>query len=1206
MALLEVLTVKLGGALTRSLLKAWLEDHPLAADVSTTSASLLERLVPDAVERRSKRRQLEHIELECAKRLNAFIEAEFRGLPENDRLAAIEAAAHTLDMLPMQLSTVARCDFEPSRVEALIHAQRPTATTDDALGEAGGALYGFLIREASHYIVEISTTLPDFLKSTQIESLQREAEILTLVQQILDNLPRPPSAVKDPDEDFESEYRRYLARTLDELELFGVDLRPESKRYALSVAYITLSASRRRAANETSDNKGRPKGDGTDTVVSSLPPSAKPLEDDNDEMTSQVVIDGADDDDIALERVDELLAGRQRLLIRGEAGSGKTTLLRWLAVQASRRAFEEPLEEYNERVPLVIILRQYAKRDLPPPEAFLESVAATIAGGMPSGWVNRLLGSGRALVLVDGVDELPVDRREQARQWLDDLTQAYPDVPYVVTSRPPAAKEDWLDGLNFDTAELQPMGIADIHSFIEHWYDAALKDVAEHERAEAESMRRKLQATIAERRPLRNLATSPLLCALLCALNRDRRARLPEDRTELYRVALEALLQRRDEERDAAVDDTALPLRQKLLLLQDIAFWMIAEGRSDASEDEVLARIGRRAGDLRAQGLSAERIYRTLLERSGVLRAPVSGRVDFLHRTFEEYLAAAEALEGDYLNLLVRHAHLDQWREVVILAAGQAHRTQRETLISGLLQRGHDEEAERSTLHLLAVACLEASPEISPELEQEIAAVLRTLIPPSNMTEASALSSAGDLCVPLMAEFTAAGARVAAACVRTLGLIGTESAMNAIAMYAPDPRKTVLREIVRAWSNYDPDAYVERVLRHVRPRTRILELREPSLFRFADRFELVRAVALCFAGKVDSLDFLDGRKAIDTLDVNGCPTISDLSPLALHPEIVTLSLAECSAVQNVFPLGQVTHLRNLNLSGTAVSDLRPLRACERLRDLRLVGCRGLEQLDGVPLESLDTLVADFSGLRDIDELAGASQLRTLFVRYIPAVDIGVLATIPKLSYLMLDGIKGIQSLDFIAGSDRLVRLDIDDLNVETTTGLGPYESLQFLSAQGCGNLVDIEMVRKSPRLSFIDCSGCSSLQDISPLAGKRGLVHVVLQGTQVRDLTPLASLPRLQRLDLGSTPLDDLAPLEDLRALRRLNLDGAQVGDLSVLERLPNLAWVSLRETDVDVSSLRLGQRTLRIVGPEATEQWLVRNGELERWRPRPPLPTGR
>ena len=79
-----------------------------------------------------------------------------------------------------------------------------------------------------------------------------------------------------------------------------------------------------------------------------------------------------------------------------------------------------------------------------------------------------------------------------------------------------------------------------------HWYDAirsAFPDAADQ--VGLDQMSAGLMTILRNRPPVRSLATSPLLCAMICALHRERSEQLPQDRMELYRVALELLLERR-------------------------------------------------------------------------------------------------------------------------------------------------------------------------------------------------------------------------------------------------------------------------------------------------------------------------------------------------------------------------------------------------------------------------------------------------------------------------------------------------------------------------------------------------------------------------------------------------------------------------------------------------------------------------------------
>jgi predicted NACHT family NTPase len=133
------------------------------------------------------------------------------------------------------------------------------------------------------------------------------------------------------------------------------------------------------------------------------------------------------------------------------------------------------------------------------------------------------------------------------------LRTEYPQVRVVVTARPGAADRGWLAGESFAPVLLEKMSPLDVATFCRRWHDAmrdaagccavelpcSVEELPDYEQA--------LLRSLDGRRHLRGLASSPLLCAMLCVLNLDRRKQLPPDRMALYRDALALLLERRDD-----------------------------------------------------------------------------------------------------------------------------------------------------------------------------------------------------------------------------------------------------------------------------------------------------------------------------------------------------------------------------------------------------------------------------------------------------------------------------------------------------------------------------------------------------------------------------------------------------------------------------------------------------------------------------------
>jgi predicted NACHT family NTPase len=125
-------------------------------------------------------------------------------------------------------------------------------------------------------------------------------------------------------------------------------------------------------------------------------------------------------------------------------------------------------EEWGDKVPFFIRLREFAGKPLPAPETFPSLVAEAVAGTMPNAWVHQHLQEGRAVVLIDGLDEVPESQYDAVKEWVGDLVAAFPHARFIVTSRPHAAEEDWLDDHDFCDAELQGTDPDDIEKFLAH------------------------------------------------------------------------------------------------------------------------------------------------------------------------------------------------------------------------------------------------------------------------------------------------------------------------------------------------------------------------------------------------------------------------------------------------------------------------------------------------------------------------------------------------------------------------------------------------------------------------------------------------------------------------------------------------------------------------------------------------------------------
>jgi Leucine-rich repeat (LRR) protein len=1133
---MEALLFSIGQAVAGVLFKSWLENSPTAKKAGSSIKDVIRGATDNAKERRSLGREFERISEQIAERLSPYFEIEFGGIPSNEKRAAGDAVRKTLEEAKLTDARLFSLDLVPQALEEELRRARPDAAEQALLSEAGAAFYDLLLREAANYIVEIRLTLPDFGSEAARTLLQRETELIELVRTVLERLPEERSWLDGSEAaTFEAQYRRDVARKFDRLVLFGLTTAESRYKYSLSVAYLTLTVS------TLADRTGE-EGDVRREDVA----------EDNEEDRTSVPVDAA-------------LESRSRILVRGEAGSGKTTLLQWLAINSARGTFKA-LKEWNDTVPFLIQLRRFVDSGLPAADEFAAGVNS--ARQQPDGWAQRQLDDGRALILVDGIDELPEERRAEAREWLAALVDAFPRGRYVVTSRPPAVGEDWLAEYGFDSVLLEPMELPAIRSFIDHWHAAALGSISDQdERADLEDLADRLKDIVRGNRAIRSLASSPLLCAMLCALNRDRRAQLPSDRIELYRIALEMMLDRRDIERRVVGDVVDLGLREKEILLRVFALWLLDNGMSYARRADLENLVATRLEGMPRVTASAQDVVKNLLIRSGVLRQPVEGHIDFIHRTFQEYLAAKEAVETRSIGVLVEHAHLDQWQEVVVLAAGLATLEMREALITALIERGESDWANRHRLHLLAVGCLETSAELSAELAESVNVLLSELIPPRSMTEARSIASAGEVAVALLGKRAGTEtAAITAACVRALSLIGGESALVQLERFGPDQRVTVARELIRAWGEYPSEEFAQRVLRKSRLDYGHVEVTTPG--QLAGVAYLEQLQSLDCDGTIEFTpgdewpwEALSTHPSLRHLRLSSISGLTELPSLASGEKLTMLEIDDMPELV-ALPAGEMPSLNRLSLRFCMeLTSMPGLGELDQLGAIEISTCFALKELPRLP-PSLERAYFDDLEIDDISSLAGCPNLKVLKLESCPAVaDLSSLATLRELEVLSLDDCRSLYSVDALAEMDQL-----EVVSLAGASGLTEVDSLancsfiRELAIEDAPDLNDVRWVAELENLKTLSFSGCTGIRDLPPLV-QSSLRSLHLSGCPgIEEVEFLEGLDGLEELYLDFCDLDNVESLEGLRKLSYVSLMGCtRLEDISVLEHLPELEWLDLR-----------------------------------------------
>lgn len=742
---MEEITLALAAAIVKTAFKFWTKDSDLANNITDELTDLIKDKVVGNIGQRKARRWVEDLEAIVNGRLLKYMAYEFSGLTENERDATILAVAATLSKAKITDKELWDQDLDPLQLEQFLKQTVPNADKD--LGYQGQGLYARLLPEACAYVVSLAASLPNFQVGAFSELLRRDTAIIARLDEILKLL--PPQLIQgqsaqsneiDLYNAFTTAYRRQIVNRLDHLRLFGVDA--FTQQYPLTLAYISLSVYSHRKSHQRSRH-----------------------------LESQANIKP----DISIEAV---LANTKRLFLSGQAGSGKTTILQWLAVRAARKDFPHDLASWNNYEPFFIPLRKYIDGELPTPAQFVDSIGKHISAQMPDDWVERRLVTGTALLLIDGIDELPPSKYESVKQWVINLTNDFPTCAFLVTSRPGAVSDNWLATANFSSATLAPMPSSAVRIFVKQWINALRSETIDREEREMLSeYEQPIARALLAGRHLRELASTPLLCALLCALYYTRNGELPSDRMGVYAAALD-MLQRRDPERGIKPYGK-IGREESRIVLQDIAYWLIRNGLSDADVSRVLNQMGISVQQLHKVTATPKEIYQQLLIRSGLLQEPAADRVSFIHRTFQEYLAANAAIAGDNVEELALNALDARWTQMFIMAVGLALPGMREQLLNSLLNKRPSLKPEdQATVALIALACLETSARVPKKMLQRIRKASSAIIPPQSMEHVNLIVKTGDLALDILTNVRVTSVHEACMVLETIRRIGAEEGLQ--------------------------------------------------------------------------------------------------------------------------------------------------------------------------------------------------------------------------------------------------------------------------------------------------------------------------------------------------------------------------------------------------------------------------------------------
>jgi hypothetical protein len=337
-------------------------------------------------------------------------------------------------------------------------------------------------------------------------------------------------------------------------------------------------------------------------------------------------------------KVWDLIGRLDRTVLLGDPGGGKTTaanvLTNYFASDGARK------------IPFLVTLREYAAHapiEWSVAECIEQSLKTLYQSPVPDGLVERLLLTGRAVVVFDGLDELlDTSRRRDVSDRVEQFCSAYPLTPVLVTSRVVGYDQARLDDTQFTCYRLGGFGDDEVAEYARKWF--ATQDGMPAAEAAA-----KAEAFLAESANAEDLRTNPLLLSLMCILYRGAGS-LPGDRAGIYARCAELLLRKWDEQRDLYRKLDADHLVEPTL--RYLAWWLFTceDGQTAATERELIAKTAeflyRRGYETEDEAQTAAREFiefcrgRMWVFSDAGTTADGEKLYGFTHRTFLEYFTA--------------------------------------------------------------------------------------------------------------------------------------------------------------------------------------------------------------------------------------------------------------------------------------------------------------------------------------------------------------------------------------------------------------------------------------------------------------------------------------------------------------------------------------------------------------------------------------
>ena len=782
----------------------------------------------------------------------------------------------------------------------------------------------------------------------------------------------------------------------------------------------------------------------------------------------------------------------------------------------------------------------------------------------------------RAWFLIDGLDEVDPDALDVTLAWIAALQEQFPRANFMITSRPQdelirpfESRQEYEIWRVDDLAESSAVLAAT------KWFDAL--EERDSKWASNET-RDRLVAQFLTPTDLRELATTPLVVAMLCAFYASGRQSGGLGRTELYKDVCAVLVDLRENETGlVSLDRFHADADAKLRVIGSIAIAALTDGRQSirlrptdmkveetntlptpGSDSALLSRdvdlvparpllLGTALDIVRQTlarlpryvGYNESRALDYLLRRSNVFFAASPFEGEFVHRSIMEHLAAREFVTrngiSEMLNLSISRA---QFRPVVLVAADLANETQAESILRNSLEGARTTTSfERRRTHIMACIRILAGSRISdPDLVEEVHQVASEFLPPRSIEVAQLLASLGPEILPWLIPQHNDGdlGRFEIGLEGVLSVGGVE-ALPYLADLARRPEAVYFTSsFLRAWSRFDLIEYAHVVLSNLDFATTAVQIRTEKQLDLIAGFPSVRQVRVLSKVSSGRRHDLTKLRSLRSVDLSSNHLIKDFSGLLLPDGCVAVVAADTS----------------------------------------------LESLGGADLSAVQTLwVPQNSRLKDFNEIRRMPRLKVLNLASNPGYDkndVSLLSCLPNLTNLDLSG-AGVPGDGEVLGElTQLRRLTLAQSSaLSSLTWMQHTPRLRSITTGITASCSNMEQLEAMLELREVRITNRVAAQTVEALLSVPNLTKLVMDASDGFTAVPPGPPVKLIELTLRASNFVAFAGFDRFSTIKALDLsDSTELESLDGLQGCKNLEVLrlngcrSLRDIDALVAAL--------------------------------------